>query len=171
MFPDLDGPTQSSGISSFLRECLGDEEDWHDVSSDNGAGHSGINFADSNHLGTLNHLSESLQLGASYPVLPKSTVQAATTACGGQSFPLHVRSCGIASATACAGIVVGARKRGRKPKPRLPDLQQRLVGLYKEMQQLSKENIFLRNKLKVGCMQIKSSLLRAYSSSASPLPS
>ncbi|KXZ55057.1 hypothetical protein GPECTOR_3g215 [Gonium pectorale] len=45
------------------------------------------------------------------------------------------------------GIPVGNR-RGRKPKPRVPDLQQQVDALMERFQHLSRENGFLRNKLK-----------------------
>ncbi|KAG2444712.1 hypothetical protein HXX76_001456 [Chlamydomonas incerta] len=40
-------------------------------------------------------------------------------------------------------------KRGRKPFPRLPDLQQKLDDLKQQHRNLTSENVFLKNKLKV----------------------
>ncbi|GFR48244.1 hypothetical protein Agub_g10107 [Astrephomene gubernaculifera] len=41
------------------------------------------------------------------------------------------------------------RRRGRRPKPRLPDLQQKLEALTEQFNQLSHENVFMRSKLKI----------------------
>ncbi|KAG2430770.1 hypothetical protein HYH02_013609 [Chlamydomonas schloesseri] len=47
-----------------------------------------------------------------------------------------------------AGAAGGGSRRGRKPKPRLPDLQSQLEALSQQFERLSSENVFLKSKLK-----------------------
>ncbi|GLC59971.1 hypothetical protein PLESTB_001559400 [Pleodorina starrii] len=59
----------------------------------------------------------------------------------------HRHSCGTPAAAAVAGA--GNSRRGRKPGPRLPDLQQHVDALSEQFRRLSQENTFLRGKLKL----------------------
>jgi hypothetical protein len=54
------------------------------------------------------------------------------------------------AAGASAGGGSSGARRGRKSQPKLPDLQAQLDGLVSQFQRLSQENGFLKNKLKVG---------------------
>ncbi|KAG2425375.1 hypothetical protein HXX76_013789 [Chlamydomonas incerta] len=49
---------------------------------------------------------------------------------------------------ALVGSAAGGSRRGRKPKPRLPDLQSQLDALSQQFERLSSENVFLKSKLK-----------------------
>lgn len=60
----------------------------------------------------------------------------------------HGWSMGAQPQAQVAGAASGSR-RGRKPKPRLPDLQSQLDSLSQQFERLSSENIFLKSKLKV----------------------
>ncbi|PNH11577.1 hypothetical protein TSOC_001638 [Tetrabaena socialis] len=74
-------------------------------------------------------------LAASYPYIPDGAFTVGSSA--GAPLP------------GCSGVRVTGNRRGRKPKPRQADLERQLDSLAEQFQQLSQENGFLRNKLKV----------------------
>ncbi|GLI60459.1 hypothetical protein VaNZ11_002616, partial [Volvox africanus] len=162
IFAELCGQPQSPGVTSLLRHCIGDDDGYDEVSSGN-AMSGGLDFATAdsqpkpdgvhyvpfdNELTTI-----CLEQGLFQPAAVRTfgTKSGANAAVLGvlDISPCTETQTPMSTTSGYAETVTMARKRGRKPKPRLPDLQQRLHALNEEFEQLSKENIFLRDKLKV----------------------
>ncbi|GLC43456.1 hypothetical protein PLESTM_001475300 [Pleodorina starrii] len=153
---------QSPGVTSLLRHCIGDDNDFGEVSSVISAEYGQVTGPGSEGAeislpfpSRLSALSEA-QTFAQHTQLQLAQGESRAPLIGETSgMPLPGFSLGtnfpaiMSTKIGYAGEVAVARRRGRKPKPRLPDLQQRLDGLQEQFKQLSNENIFLRNKLKV----------------------
>ncbi|GIL55579.1 hypothetical protein Vafri_11132, partial [Volvox africanus] len=162
IFAELCGQPQSPGVTSLLRHCIGDDDAYDEVTSGNAMA-SGLDFAAADsqpkpdgvqYLPCDNEVTNKcLDQDVFQPARVKtfeieSGANAAVLGVLGMS-PCTEAQTPMSTTSGYAETVIMARKRGRKPKPRLPDLQQRLLALNEEFEQLSKENIFLRNKLKV----------------------
>ncbi|GIL85339.1 hypothetical protein Vretimale_10689 [Volvox reticuliferus] len=166
IFADLCGQPQSSGVTSFLRHCIEDDDTCNEVTSDNAMA-SGLDIAITDslpkpdgvtHLSFDNELTtKCLEQGFFHEAGLKTTEMENGASAQGQAAILGAQGISTCTETQTpmsttsgyAETVIMTRKRGRKPKPRLPDLQQRLHALNEQFEQLSKENIFLRDKLKV----------------------